>query len=370
MEMLREANQLEEKGKNIIHLEVGEPSAGAPSAVYMKAQKILDEKKPIPYTDALGISILRERISEYYKSSYDVIIPYQNIIITTGTSAGFVLSLLSAFDVGDKVAISVPGYPAYKNILISLGLNPVEITTNKNQKYQPTLIQIKKLGNIDGIIVASPSNPTGSIFDDKELEEITNYCDKKGIRILSDEIYHGITYEKKALSIAGISKSGIILNGFSKYFCMTGWRVGWLIVPDELIKPIEKLSQNLFISTNALSQMAAVDAFDCNNELQEIIKKYKINRDILIDSLNQMGISNIAPCDGAFYIYADISHLTENSMLFCKDLLNNAGVAITPGIDFDPTNGKSFVRFSYSCDEENIVEASKRMLKWVKQINI
>ncbi|MBL41122.1 MAG: 1-aminocyclopropane-1-carboxylate deaminase [Rhodospirillaceae bacterium] len=370
MEMLREANQLEEKGKNIIHLEVGEPSAGAPSAVYMKAQKILDEKKPIPYTDALGISILRERISEYYKSSYDVIIPYQNIIITTGTSAGFVLSLLSAFDVGDKVAISVPGYPAYKNILISLGLNPVEITTNKNQKYQPTLIQIKKLGNIDGIIVASPSNPTGSIFDDKELEEITNYCDKKGIRILSDEIYHGITYEKKALSIAGISKSGIILNGFSKYFCMTGWRVGWLIVPDELIKPIEKLSQNLFISTNALSQMAAVDAFDCNDELQEIIKKYKINRDILIDSLNHMGISNIAPCDGAFYIYADISHLTENSMLFCKDLLNNAGVAITPGIDFDQTNGKSFVRFSYSCDEENIVEASKRMLKWVKQINI
>ncbi|PPR77268.1 MAG: hypothetical protein CFH01_01626, partial [Alphaproteobacteria bacterium MarineAlpha2_Bin1] len=223
------------------------------------------------------------------------------------------------------------------------------------------------LGNINGIILASPSNPTGSIFDEKELNEICKYCDNNNIRILSDEIYHGITYEKKALSIAGISKNGIILNGFSKYFCMTGWRVGWLVVPDELIKPIEKLSQNLFISTNSLSQMAAIYSFDSEHEVKETIKKYKINRDILIDSLKLMGIENIAPCDGAFYIYADISHLTKNSTLFCKDLLHRAGVAITPGVDFDRINGKSFVRFSYSSDEYQILEASKRMIKWFKE---
>ncbi len=367
MEMLREANKLEKNGRDVIHLEVGEPSAGAPSTVISQAKKLLEEKKPIPYTDSLGLPILREKISEYYSSSLNLVVPPQNIIITTGTSGGFVLSLLSAFDVGDKVAISVPGYPAYRNILLSLGLVPMEIITKKIHKYQPTVEQIKEMGNIDGIIIASPSNPTGSIFEDKELYEISKYCDEKEIRVLSDEIYHGITYEKKALSIAGISKNGIILNGFSKYFCMTGWRIGWLVVPDQLIKPIEKLSQNLFISTNSLSQMAAIYAFDCEEEIKNIIQKYKINRDILIASLKQMGINNIAPCDGAFYIYADISHLTNDSMLFCKKLLNETGVALTPGIDFDKSNGKSFVRFSYSCEKYKILEATKKMVKWVKE---
>ena len=366
MEMLREANNLEKKGNDIIHLEIGEPSSSAPSAVIENAKNILSKKKPVPYTDALGIFTLREKISRYYSDFFSVKIHPKNIIITSGTSGGFVLSLLAAFDSGDKIAISIPAYPAYKNILLSLGLVPVEIKTKKIDKYQPTLMQIKELGNIDGLIIASPSNPTGSMFEDKVLVEIAKYCDHKGIRILSDEIYHGITYEKKALSIAGISQNGIILNGFSKYFCMTGWRIGWLVVPDELIKPIEKLAQNLFISTNSLSQMSAVYAFDCHNEMEEIINNYKKNRNILINSLKEVDILNIAPCDGAFYIYADISHLTENSMNFCLDLLRAVGVAITPGIDFDSTDGKSFVRFSYACDKKSIIKATDRLINWVK----
>ena len=216
MEMLREANNLEQNGHEIIHLEIGEPSAGAPLAVIDQAKKILMEKKPIPYTDALGLFRLREKISIFYSSSFNVKIDPKNIIITSGTSGGFVLSLLSAFDSGDKIALSIPGYPAYKNILLSLGLVPVEIKTKKIDKYQPTLMQIKELGNIDGIILSSPSNPTGSMFEDSVLLEIVKYCDNKGIRVLSDEIYHGITYEKNALSIAGKSQNGIILNGFSK----------------------------------------------------------------------------------------------------------------------------------------------------------
>ena len=366
MEMLREANNLEQNGHEIIHLEIGEPSAGAPLAVIDQAKKILMEKKPIPYTDALGLFRLREKISIFYSSSFNVKIDPKNIIITSGTSGGFVLSLLSAFDSGDKIALSIPGYPAYKNILLSLGLVPVEIKTKKIDKYQPTLMQIKELGNIDGIILSSPSNPTGSMFEDSVLLEIVKYCDNKGIRVLSDEIYHGITYEKNALSIAGKSQNGIILNGFSKYFCMTGWRIGWLVVPDQLIKPIEKLSQNLFISTNSLSQMSAIYAFEGESEMKDIINNYKINRNTLINGLKDIDILNIAPCDGAFYIYADIGHLTDNSMQFCLDLLRGTGVAITPGIDFDSVDGKSFVRFSYACDKNSINKATEKLINWVK----
>ncbi len=368
MEMLKEANEMESNGANIMHLEVGEPSTGAPSKVIEEAKRIINDNIPVPYTNALGLVNLRESISKYYLNSKNLEVSPGNIVVTTGTSGGFVLALLASFDVGDRVAIFVPGYPAYKNMLISLGLNPIEIYTNEENGFQPTLTQIKNFKNLDGIIISSPSNPTGSMIKNSLLKEICEYCDEQGIRLLSDEIYHGITYEQDALSIFNFSQNGIILNGFSKYFCMTGWRLGWMVIPDSLIKPIEKLSQNLFISSNSLSQMVACKAFECEDEIKEVIGKYKKNRDKILDTFHKLGINKIAPSEGAFYIYADISHLTNDSMVFCKSLLKEAGVAITPGVDFDVLKGKSFIRLSYACDNSIIAESSKRITDWIKGI--
>ena len=262
MEILREANELSDSGSEIIHLEVGEPTSGAPPSVIKSAKDILLNQVSLPYTDSLGIKALREAIAEYYINTYNIKVSMDQIVITSGSSAGYVLSFLACFNPGDRIVLGVPYYPAYRNMISALSLETVEIRTLKENRFQLTVSQIESLKNIKGLVVASPSNPTGTMIDDQELKELCSFCDYSGIRILSDEIYHGITYEKSASTITGISKNGIVLNGFSKFFCMTGWRLGWLVLPEELIKPIERLSQNLFISSNTLSQLSAVSAFN------------------------------------------------------------------------------------------------------------
>ena len=367
MEILREANELSKSGNEVIHLEVGEPTSGAPPSVVKAANEILQNNISLPYTNALGVSELREAISEYYQNIYNFKIPMDRIAITSGSSAGYILSFLACFNPGDRIILGIPYYPAYRNMISALGLETVEIQTLKENRFQLSLSQIEDLKNIKGIILASPSNPAGTMINDNSLQELCSFCDRTGIRVLSDEIYHGITYEKSANSILGISKNGIVLNGFSKFFCMTGWRLGWLVLPEDLIKPIERLSQNLFISSNALSQFSAIDAFKDIDILKNRVKIYSRNRNILIKTLNEVGISDFFHSDGAFYLYVNVSNVTDNSQHFCKKLLNETGVAITPGIDFDSINGLSYVRFSFAASESEVEEACIRIKTWISK---
>lgn len=367
MEILREANEMSKSGKEVIHLEVGEPTNGAPPSVLDAANEILKNKISLPYTNALGISELREAISEYYYNIYNIKVSMDRIVITSGSSAGYMLSFLACFNPGDKIVLGVPYYPAYRNMISALGLETIEIQTLEQNRFQLTLSQIEHLKNIKGIIIASPSNPVGTMIEDNSLLDICSFCDHSGIRVLSDEIYHGITYEKPATSILDISKNGIVLNGFSKFFCMTGWRLGWLVLPEDLIKPIERLSQNLFISSNTLSQLSAINAFKDIDILKNRVKIYSRNRDILIKTLNEVGISNFFHSEGAFYLYVNVSDITDNSQHFCKNMLKETGVAITPGIDFDSINGLLYVRFSFAASKAEVEEACIRIKAWISK---
>jgi len=365
MDVLRAANRRQEEGKNVLHLELGQPATGAPKGVVELAHRMLD-KDPLGYTEAFGMMLVRKRISQYYMSSYKLDIEPERIIITTGSSGGFVLAFTSAFDTGDKVAIADPGYPGSRNILLGLGIEPVLVPTGEETRFQPTpklLDQIES--DLDGLIVASPSNPTGTMLGEKELRVLSNYCRDRGIRLISDEIYHGITYRHPGVSALQFNPDSIVVNSFSKYFSMTGWRVGWMIVPPDLIRSIECLAQNLYISAPTLSQFGAFAAFDCTEELDANVKRYEQNRKILLSELPKAGFTQLAPVDGAFYIYSDISNLTNNSEKFCQKILNDTGVAITPGTDFDQGRGNAFVRFSFSGPTHAIKEAADRLKDWM-----
>jgi aspartate/methionine/tyrosine aminotransferase len=363
MDVMRTANAREATGKDVLHLEVGQPSTSAPKSVIEAAKSALDDQL-LGYTDALGIPLLRQRLSDYYKAYYNLLIPEDRIIVTTGSSGAFILSFLSVFEHGDKVGITSPGYPAYKNILRALGVEVIEIQVNADTAFQPNteiLADIKV--SLDGLIIASPSNPTGSMLSNTSLEEICSWCDAQKIRLISDEIYHGITFQRKANSALCYSQDAIIINSFSKYFSMTGWRLGWMIIPENLIRPIECLAQNFFISPPTLSQLAAVSIFDCVDELDINVDRYARNRNILLTELPKAGFKKIAPSDGAFYLYADVSSLTRDSEAFCAKILAETGVAITPGVDFDNQFGRNFVRFSYAGATTDIIEASKRLVQ-------
>ncbi|MDC0074400.1 aminotransferase class I/II-fold pyridoxal phosphate-dependent enzyme [Alphaproteobacteria bacterium] len=366
MEILKEANKLENSGTNVFHLEVGEPSAQPPPAVLKRAREIIDNGIPLKYTDALGIVDLRKKIAEYYFSNYRVKVNFNNIAITNGSSPGFLLALLASFNEGAKVGIGMPCYPAYRNMMLSIGIEPVEIRTSLDDRFQPTIKSIENVGTLDGLLIASPSNPSGTMIEEHRLNEIIEFCEMNQIRLISDEIYHGITYDKKADTCVGKSNSAIVLNGFSKYFCMTGWRLGWVVVPDDLIGSIERLSQNLFISTNSLSQLSSIAAFDDLEYCSSKVKEYSLNREILLNLFSKIGVDNFAPVDGAFYIYANISNLTNNSKDFCRKLLYDTGVAITPGIDFDREIGSSYIRVSYASSKQVIYEASNKISDWLK----
>ena len=363
MDVMAAAAAKEAAGDTVIHLEVGQPSTPAPRGALAAAHAALDADR-IGYVAALGMPALRERIARHYREQYDADVPSERVIVTTGSSGGFPLAFLAAFDAGDRVALAAPGYPAYRNILSALHLEAVDLPTSLADRYQPTVAALDKAGPLAGLIVASPSNPTGTMVTRGELAALGDWCDGHQVRLVSDEIYHGIVYEGEATSAVEVSKHAIVVNSFSKYFSMTGWRVGWLVVPDELVRPIERLAQNFFISVPTLSQYAALAAFDCRDELDAHVARYKANRDLLMKGLPAAGLDRLTPAQGAFYIYADVSHLTNDSRDFCKRMLAEAGVAATPGVDFDRARGAGTLRISFAGSMAEMEEAVRRLKAW------
>jgi len=370
MDVMRRAGELESQGEHILHLEVGQPATGAPRGVVDAVKNVLG-KQVLGYTDAFGIQPLRERIARYYSEHHDVKISTDRIMATVGSSGGFVLAFLAAFDVGDNVALASPGYPAYRNILTALGVNVIDIPVGAETNFQPTANHIENAagqtpGGLDGLIIASPSNPTGTMIPATGLKDLVDVCAQHDIRMVSDEIYHGITYGDKASSLSQFTDQAIIANSFSKYYSMTGWRLGWMVLPEDLIRNVECLAQNLFICPPAISQFAGVAAFDCSKELDGNVERYAKNRAMLLRELPNAGFDKLASADGAFYIYADISELTNDSQRFCQRMLKECGVATTPGVDFDPTRGHRFMRFSFARGYDDMEHACERLIKWNK----
>jgi aspartate/methionine/tyrosine aminotransferase len=368
MDVLRAANEREAAGADVIHLEVGQPGTPAPEPVLRAARRALSEER-IGYTDALGIGPLRHAIAANYRAQYGVGIDPAEVVVTTGSSAAFQLALLAAFEPGDRVGLAVPGYPAYRNILAALDIEPVLITVGENAHYQPTLELLAEAGALDGLIIASPANPTGTMIGAADLALLAAYCRDNGIRLVSDEIYHGITYETVATTARAYGREAIVVNSFSKYYSMTGWRLGWMLVPLDLARSVECLAQNFYISPPALSQWAAIPAFGCRTELDGHVARYRANRDLLIGALSGVGLTRFAPAEGAFYLYVDISHLTRDSEAFCRRLLTETGVAVTPGLDFDPIDGGGWVRFSFAGSTEDVAEAARRLIGWLPRFH-
>jgi aspartate/methionine/tyrosine aminotransferase len=366
MDVLRAATEREAAGADVIHLEVGQPGTPAPEAVRAAARRALDDAR-IGYTDALGTVALREAIAAHYRAQYEVAVEPGEVVVTTGSSAAFQLAFLAAFEAGDRVALAAPGYPAYRNILSALGIEPVLIEVGENTHYQPNPELLAEAGPLDGLIIASPANPTGTMISADHLVSLADYCRERGIRLVSDEIYHGITYESRAATVRAFSREAIVVNSFSKYYSMTGWRLGWMLVPADLARSVECLAQNFYISPPALSQLAAIPAFECRAELDGHVARYRYNRDLLIGALDVAGLTRYAPADGAFYLYVDIADLTRDSEELCRRLLAETRVAITPGLDFDPIRGGNWVRLSFAGSTGDIAEAARRLADWLRR---
>ncbi|MDY0883705.1 pyridoxal phosphate-dependent aminotransferase [Dongia soli] len=367
MEVMREANLRTSRGEGILHLEVGQPSTPAPGIVRAAAVAALESNR-IGYTDALGVPELRGAISRHYRDFYQADIPAERVVVTTGSSGAFLLAFLASFDPGDRVALASPGYPCYRNILKTLGIDPILLPMSADSKFQPTLDALGQYHGtpFDGLIIASPSNPVGAVIQAATLGDLSAYCRAQGVRLISDEIYHGITFGAPAATMASIDDQSIVVNSFSKYFSMTGWRLGWLVLPPSLVQPVERLAQNLFISPPTLSQYAAIAAFDAHEELQQNVRRYAANRDILLNGLPEAGFDRLIATDGAFYVYADVSALTDDSVAFAQRILAEAGIAVTPGVDFDPQRGHHFLRFSFAGATEDMAEAVRRLKNWRK----
>ena len=369
MDVMAAAARIEAAGGHVIHMEVGQPSAPAPRTAIEAARTALDFGR-IDYTAALGIPSLRSRISRYYRETFSAEVDPARIVVTTGSSGGFVLAFLSMFEPGDRVAVTVPGYPPYRHILTALGCEPVLIETTGETRHALTgemLLEAHRKTPLKGVLVASPANPTGTMMTREALSDLMTAAESAGIRFISDEIYHGLDYAFPAVTAAQLSPNAMIINSFSKYFCMTGWRVGWMVVPQGLVRSVETLQQNLSISVPTLSQVAAEAAFDGRDEMEAIKHGYEDNRRILIEGLPKAGLSKFLPADGAFYLYADVSDFTKDSHSFAQEMLQKAHVAATPGIDFDPVHGKSFVRFCYSRSSADMTEAVDRIARWLSK---
>ena len=367
MEVMKNAAEREAAGGDVLHMEVGQPATAAPSGVIEAAKQALDNDR-LGYTLALGIPELRQAIAQHYSDFYGVSVSDQRVAVTTGSSGAFLTAFLAAFDPGDKVAILRPGYPCYRNILSSLSIEPVDVPVGAATRFQPTpdLLEAAGGADLDGLLLASPANPTGAMLSEDELSVLLDYCRDRNIRYISDEIYHGISYEERTKSALEIDPDTLVINSFSKYFSMTGWRLGWMVLPEELVTASERLMQNFFISAPSLSQHAGVAAFQCHEELQANVKRYGANRNLLLEELPKAGFQKLAPADGAFYIYADVADLTDNAETFCADMLKETGVATTPGTDFDPVDGQKFVRFSFAGATEEMAEAAQRLQNWLK----
>ncbi|MGI9502542.1 MAG: pyridoxal phosphate-dependent aminotransferase, partial [Geminicoccaceae bacterium] len=347
MDVLTAANAQTAAGHDVVHMEVGEPGGGPPKRVIESAKRLLGHR-PLGYTEALGKPALRRAIADHSQRAYGVKVSPERVAVTVGASGAFVLAFLAAFDPGDRVVVPEPAFPAYRNCLKALGVEVVPLALGPETDFKPTTAMLDAIeGPIHGLVIASPSNPTGTMLDGDELSKLADYCAANAIRLISDEIYHGITYGREARSMLEYAPDAIIINGFSKYFCMTGWRLGWMVLPDDLVRPVEVLGQNLFISAPALSQEAALTAFDCSNELDLRLDAYKRNREALLSRLPAAGLERFAPIDGAFYLYADVSHLTDDSKSFTDRILAETHVAVAPGADFDSTNGHRYIRLAF-----------------------
>jgi aspartate/methionine/tyrosine aminotransferase len=366
MDVLARANGHAAAGKDVIHLEVGEPGGGAPARVLAAARQALEGGR-IGYTEALGRPDLRAAIAEHYRRCYDLALDPAQVVVTVGASGAFVLGFLAMFDPGDRVVVPEPAFPAYKNILRALGIEVVRIGLDAASDFKPTVAMLQAVSPpVHGLVVASPANPTGTMLDRAELAALAAFCRSRGIRLVADEIYHGITYDRPASTVLELDPEVVVINGFSKYFCMTGWRLGWMIAPPDLVRPIELLAQNLFISPPALAQEAALAAFACRDELDARVETYRRSRAALLDCLPQGGLDRFAPVDGAFYLYADVSGLTDDSQTLCESILEATGVALTPGADFDSENGRRHLRLAFAGDPDQVIRGARRLTDWLR----
>ncbi|AXT25759.1 aminotransferase class I/II-fold pyridoxal phosphate-dependent enzyme [Ruegeria sp. AD91A] len=359
MDVMEAARRAEEAGRHVIHMEVGQPGTGAPKGATEALAKAMDQS-PLGYTVSLGLPALRKRIARLYGDWYDVDLNPERVIITPGSSGGFLLAFTALFDSGDRVGIGAPGYPSYRQILSALGLVPVDLPTAPENRLQPVAADIQGMG-LKGLMVASPANPTGTMLDHAAMGSLIEAAHGQGASFISDEIYHGLEYEAKAATALELTDECYVINSFSKYFSMTGWRVGWMVVPEDQVRVVERISQNMFICAPHASQVAALAAMDCEDELQANLDVYRRNRALMLEGLPKAGFTKIAPPDGAFYVYADVSDLTGDSRAFAAEILDKAGVAVTPGLDFDPQRGHTTLRFSYARSTVDIQDGLERL---------
>lgn len=367
MDVLRTANERQAEGGAVFHLEVGQPGTGAPAPV-VEAVRTAVGRGRLGYTDALGIPTLRHRIARHYLETYGVEVEPGRVAVTTGSSGAFLLAFLSAFDAGDRVGVATPGYPAYRNILKALGVEVVQVRTPPEGGFRMTPELLRSVSKpLDGLVLASPANPTGTVLTREGMTALVESCSDMGIRLVSDEIYHGITYGGRATSALELTDRAVVINSFSKYYSMTGWRLGWMVLPEDLVRPVECIAQNLFISPPTLSQVAALHAFDATEELEGHVARYRRNRDRILEALPDMGIRRWGPAEGAFYVYADLTDFTADSESFCRRMLMESGVATTPGTDFDPDEGGGFLRISFAGEEDGIPRALEAMSGWLSR---
>ena len=369
MDLLAASAERQRTHGDVLNLLAGQPMTGAPVPVREEAKRLLDSGDPLGYTPAAGIRELREAIAGHHRRMHGIDVDPDQVVVTTGSSGGFLLAFLAAFEAGDRVAMARPGYPCYRNVLTALGCEVVEIPTGPETRFQPTVEQLDALTDIRGLVVASPANPTGTMLLPSELAALAAYCEERGIQLISDEIYHGIEYaplagaEPLARSAWETSREAVVFSSFSKYFSMTGWRIGWMLAPDRLRRSVDVLTGNFTICPPVIAQRACLAAFDEASyaELDGHVARYSENRRILLDGLPELGITELAPADGAFYVYADVGHLTDDTMRFARDLLARTGVAVAPGIDFDTVDGPRFVRLSFAGPGADIERALERL---------
>ncbi|WP_121257117.1 pyridoxal phosphate-dependent aminotransferase [Nocardioides ferulae] len=373
MDLLAAGAERQRTHGDLVNLLAGQPSTGAPAPVRDEAIRLLGGSDPLGYTPASGILELREAIAGHHRRSHGIEVGADDVVVTTGSSGGFLLAFLAAFEVGDRVAMARPGYPCYRNVLSALGCEVVEIPTGPDTRFQPTVAQVAEIPDLKGLVVASPANPTGTMLLPAELAALAAWCEEHGVQLISDEIYHGIEYAPLdghpplARSAWETSREAVVFSSFSKYFSMTGWRIGWMLVPPRLRRAVDVLTGNFTICPPVLAQRACLAAFDDTTyaELDGHVRRYAANRRLLLDGLAALGIDRLAPADGAFYVYADVGHLTEDSMVFARDLLARTGVGVAPGVDFDTVDGSRFVRLSFAGQGADISEALRRLAAYL-----
>ena len=368
MDLLAAAGRRRASHGDLVNFVAGQPSTGAPTAVREEAKRLLDEDV-LGYTVATGVPGLRAAVAEHHRLTSGIDVTLDDVVVTTGSSGGFLLAFLAAFEPGDRVLMARPGYACYRNVLTALGCEVVEVECGPETRFQPTVEQLDAVeGPVAGLVIASPANPTGTMVPPEELAAIARWCEERGVRLVSDEIYHGITYgEERPSSAWQTSRTGVVFGSFSKYFSMTGWRLGWMLVPEDLRRPVDVLTGNFTICPPVLSQYAAIAAFTPESyaELDGHVLRYAENRALLLDGLPRLGIDRLAPADGAFYVYADIGHLTDDSYGWCHRLLEETGVATAPGIDFDTRRGNEFVRLSFAGSSDEVAEGLRRLGAWL-----